>query len=945
MRQFFLFLLLFNIFDIQAQRITVRNFTSDDYNSGSQNWNIEVLESGEMLFGNNRGLLIFDSRNWKCYPVSNYSTVRSIYVDRQWNKIYVGASDEIGYFEIDNNNGLIYHSLVEYLEEACRTFGEVWNIIPYGEEILFISKTKIIFYNLEAQQMRVVEPSKRIESSALIDGEIIIGSDDGAYVLKQGKLTPLVGTQIIKGEVIKSIMEYGKEIIFFTTVGIYKYDGKRTERFAEDLHDYLKLNGLFSAEIKGNTMVIGTVRGGIIIKNLNDGTTEYITTDDGLQDNTVISVKIDDLNNVWCGLEEGLSYVITDMPWRKLQKQNIGTGYASITFNDKIYLGTNQGLYSMSFSLNSKEFEHIQGVDEQVWSLTTIDNQLYCCTDKGVYIITSNHSEKIENTAGTWQLIKLNSTHMLGLNYSGLFTINNDGSIHQIENFDQVSNHVLRDKDGSLWIPHWQKGIYHLWLSADDTKVVKMVLYNKDNQLLSDQNNDVCEIDGEIYISAVDGFYRYNKDNEELEKEPWLDNLFNTYGFPLHIRQMENGVIWAEKPDYLALVKKGREGKYEIDSLTFRHLRNSLQMDLGQYSNIDKYTTLFNSKGGFTIVYNDKKFLPTEGDVLIRISTINGEKTICQDKDKEEIIIEKEDNSLRFEFVLPEYRKEDAVSYECFLKGYDKILNTVGNVNYKEYTHIPAGTYTFHVKTVNHLSSQTNEKKIKIKILPSWWETSIAKIIYLVIFLVLLYQIRRIIRRRSELELERERKEKTRKLAEQEAIFNLEKEKQEKELLFLRNEQLNIELKHKSGELADSTINIIRKNDMLMAIDNHMIELEKEKSREMAQRKIKDIRREIKLHMKEDDNWDKFEENFNLVYDDFMKKLLLRFPGLKLNERKLCAYLRMGLSSKEIASLMNTTERSIETARYRLRQKMQLGGSEGGTTSTIRLKEYLQSIE
>ncbi len=213
------------------------------------------------------------------------------------------------------------------------------------------------------------------------------------------------------------------------------------------------------------------------------------------------------------------------------------------------------------------------------------------------------------------------------------------------------------------------------------------------------------------------------------------------------------------------------------------------------------------------------------------------------------------------------------------------------------------------------------------------------------IFLVLLYQIRRIIRRRSELELERERKEKTRKLAEQEAIFNLEKEKQEKELLFLRNEQLNIELKHKSGELADSTINIIRKNDMLMAIDNHMIELEKEKSREMAQRKIKDIRREIKLHMKEDDNWDKFEENFNLVYDDFMKKLLLRFPGLKLNERKLCAYLRMGLSSKEIASLMNTTERSIETARYRLRQKMQLGGSEGGTTSTIRLKEYLQSIE
>ena len=77
-------------------------------------------------------------------------------------------------------------------------------------------------------------------------------------------------------------------------------------------------------------------------------------------------------------------------------------------------------------------------------------------------------------------------------------------------------------------------------------------------------------------------------------------------------------------------------------------------------------------------------------------------------------------------------------------------------------------------------------------------------------------------------------------------------------------------------------------------------------------------------NIKEDENWEKFEENFNLVYDNFMKKLTEQFPDLKANDKKLCAYLRMGLSSKEMASLLNTTLRSIETARYRLRKKLNL---------------------
>jgi DNA-binding CsgD family transcriptional regulator len=98
----------------------------------------------------------------------------------------------------------------------------------------------------------------------------------------------------------------------------------------------------------------------------------------------------------------------------------------------------------------------------------------------------------------------------------------------------------------------------------------------------------------------------------------------------------------------------------------------------------------------------------------------------------------------------------------------------------------------------------------------------------------------------------------------------------------------------------------------------------REEAKARITNKIKEIRHDIQQNINEDEGWDKFEENFNLVYENFMQRLTARFPDLKLSDRKLCAYLRMGLSSKEMASLLNTSVRSIETARYRLRKKLDM---------------------
>ena len=84
------------------------------------------------------------------------------------------------------------------------------------------------------------------------------------------------------------------------------------------------------------------------------------------------------------------------------------------------------------------------------------------------------------------------------------------------------------------------------------------------------------------------------------------------------------------------------------------------------------------------------------------------------------------------------------------------------------------------------------------------------------------------------------------------------------------------------------------------------------------------MRENIDSNIRHDDDWKKFEKNFDIVYDEYLTRLGNTFAELTVSDKKLCAYLKMDLSSKEIAPLMNLTYRSVEMTRYRLRKKLNL---------------------
>lgn len=573
----------------------------------------------------------------------------------------------------------------------------------------------------------------------------------------------------------------------------------------------------------------------------------------------------------------------------------------------------------------------------QVWHLSKVDGTVLCGTDRGLYAVHGASAMQISGVDGTWTVCQLkhHPDYIIACDYMGMVLLRMEGGtpkvVRRLKTTIPSSGNMFEDNDGTLWISIWQHGIYHLRLSADMTRVDVLELFNKRNGLPTDENNLLCQVAGRIYVSAVDGLHTYDPHSHKLTYDKRMSRLFNTYGSPLRIITTPSGDIWAQKSGFIAIAHRGYNS-YTVDSVSYRPILENQQTIMGDMSPLSDSQTLINSIDGFFLVANRMRNTDRDYELYLRriTSTNNGDSILYQslayNAAPKEIVIPHSLNSIRVEFALPEYRSTKAVTYQCYLENYDTHWSYTDSL--KEYTRLARGTYILHVKAYNRLSGKTQEIEMAIRVLPAWYDTTLARIAYIIIIGIGLWLLVRWLKARAERELTKERLRNERQMQEQQTKLEMEKSKRRAQTAEMQAERLQNELKHKSSELASSTMSLIHQNDILQKLDADMQELSESVRRDERKanvtKRISDIRLSLQESMNNDEGWKKFEENFNLVYDDFMTQLTKRFPLLKISDRKLCAYLRMGLSSKDMASLLNMSVRSVETARYRLRKKLNL---------------------
>jgi DNA-binding CsgD family transcriptional regulator len=277
-------------------------------------------------------------------------------------------------------------------------------------------------------------------------------------------------------------------------------------------------------------------------------------------------------------------------------------------------------------------------------------------------------------------------------------------------------------------------------------------------------------------------------------------------------------------------------------------------------------------------------------------------------------------NSFHFEFASPMFGQLANIEYSYYLQGFDANWIDFNKKTEKDYTNLPPGNYVFKVKARNNLGNESAISEYAFVVLPPWYQTTVAYVIYILLAAFGTWLLYRFLRRKFIAQQQRHEEEQRRL----QYLHQLEMDKAEKELVQLRNEKLEAEIVNKNSELATTAMHLVQKSDVLLKIKEQMIKLKNTPATAENATDLKKILKTLNEENKMEEQWQQFSLHFDKVHSDFLVTLKTRYPKLSNSEMKLCAYLRMNLSTKEMAQLMNISVRGVEISRYRLRKKLQI---------------------
>ncbi|MCX2432479.1 ligand-binding sensor domain-containing protein [Pedobacter sp. GR22-10] len=937
-RLFLLFLLLSHYAfasDIKSIGVPyIENYSKSVYGAGNQNWSIAKDHHGIMYYGNAEGLLTFDGKYWQKYKMPNGQIVRSVATDQK-GKIYTGCFGEFGYWAIKENK-LTYHSLISLLPKGAKITDEIWKIYVDGDRVIFQSFSKILIYH--NNKISIVASSKSLLFLHQVNKRFFVEIlENGLHELVGNKLVYLAESDQLGKQGVLSILPYknGGLLIGTSKNGLFVYDGKNFTPLNTPANAFLKTYQLNNGvRLLGKYYAYGTILNGLIIIDEDGNIVQKINKSSGLQNNTILSLYADNEQNLWAGLDNGIDRIELNSPlYFYFDKTGqFGTVYSSIIFDKKIYLGTNQGLFYSEWSPNTASnlnFKLIPGSQGQVWELTIIDSELICGHNSGTFKVFGDRIEWISRTSGGWTIKKLNSNpnYLIQGTYVGLSLYQKiPGAglkfITQISGFDAPSRFIEQDNKGDIWVGHAYKGLYKLTLNSDYTKVISTKYFDERNGLPGNYNINIFNLENRIVFSSDKGFYTYDELSNKFTSYEVLNKKLGSFAASNNIIQAGEKKYWFINHGKTSLVNFSAPGKIEIDSNQFSLLDGRMVQYYENISKISNSIYLISVDDGF-VIYNSQQnqsFASKLPAVLIRRIDDITDKYYTLNETGNDTELPYSRNNIRISFALPYYRQAK-VKYQYFLEGYSKDWSDWSDAAEKDFTNLSSGSYKFKLRAKLNDSSVTDVTVFKFTILRPWYLNNWSLLAYSILFAVVLILGKKI----YETKLKRDSQIISEQLkSEQDEILRRETEANEKQITKLQTEKLQAELASKTRELANSAMTLVYKNELLQKLGGEITKLKDENGKKLSDDQTRKIQKVINDGMNDERDWHLFENSFNEAHESFFKKLKAQHPDLVPNDLKLCAYLRMNMSSKEMSSLLNISLRGVEIRRYRLRKKLEV---------------------
>ena len=758
----------------------IRNFSANEYKGVAQNWCITQNDQNFIFVGNGSSILMYDGVNWHNTKLSRGQAARSFVKDEE-GTIYVGGDNEFGKIIFTEQGDLSYQKLSDSTQE----YGKLWGAYSLFDRLLLISKTKIIqLKNDSVVSIIKSKPQTQFDKTIPYKDKIIFyivsKKDTNKYctVFDGENFTPIENSSFFLPKVVFSIRNIDYIIDKYGEIReLTEYNGKyRLISTGKRLGDYKKAYGkepLFDLDINTITVTkkmiaVGTDGTGIYLFDLKGNLIRIINKTDGLTNQQIRALHFDQYNNLWSANDNEIFLIDLSNPITFFENNDgINSSIEDIDFDDNndILISSHIDLLTHQLKddrLNFKSTEAFQMDVFQLKEFTFSDStkKTLVIANNGVYEYNKDKDPLLISDMYAWDLHQSESNPnriWVGLDGDGIGSLIYNPATKRVKleqynypnTFGEVRKVVEKDgnvyytvKDGGIALFDTTKQQQDNYLTGlinyEDSKYSQFYLYNFYNEVFVGTDNGVYIIENNHLISF---------------KEKYKSNYFNKKN--LYIHRLYNNKN-DEKLWFVIFHNSSKENeKIEVGYIEF--FNDSIKLTTNPLKTIQEgIHSIQTDKEGIVWFGGVKKLYAYNPNVDIT----NFDSTACYISRimiKDSVIssfvnynhiinpnIDYSFNSITFKFTSPSYVGGAQNLFSTYLEGIDEHWSDWSTDNIRTYPRLDNGKYTFKVKSKNFYGQESKAAIFSFTILPPWYKTWWAFLLYFLIAIALIYIIIRI---------------------------------------------------------------------------------------------------------------------------------------------------------------------------------------------------------
>ena len=844
----------------------LRNYEPAEYEGDPHNWTVVRDNRGIYYFGTNQSRIReFDGKSWVHIPVKTNANIRSLCTGDD-GIVYVGSNGDFGRLVPNALGKIEYQSLTHLVQdEAIRkkiTDAEFLKTYLYQGNIYFFSQQYIFVF--DGTSISVINTGEttgggRRAHTFFINSRFFTSTvTSGLFEIKDSSKIQVPNSEILLGKQVVFILPYSENIALIATRNkeFFLFDMINSQFTVWELKG--KLNQRLKSEIGELYCGLKLSNGNYGIGFLNVPDCSFIEVDNngnvlkmlnmelGLNDSRVHGMYQENIAKnskplLWLALGEGIATYDIHSPLRQFNKQNGLSGVIKdiAVFNNRLYVATMNGLFVQDVDdLGVAHFTPVKNINRDVWSLLVLtdpvtkeQNLLAGVYNGGIFNIKGNNAEHLST------LLRRNRRYLfpytmeqsqkypdrihLGMrdslccleyknnqfNYSGKLVDLKGNEIHSIAECGQY-----------LWCTSSQKNSYRIKLSNLEKGGVP-------EALPIDFLCIVKKVGNRIYLFAENEVFEHDEINDKIIKSPVFDKL--TGSEVNNIVRFNDGyavAMFKNNRYIINLIKKNdtENSSYnpfvtvpsnvKIDALfvndTVLYFSSTSNLYIYNLNDTLTYDKLNNDKPTFDISIRRV----TIGDSIIFYGTFfteeNNKISILNSQPQNKIPkIKYDDNYLQFEYSAQWYLQPRRTQYSYRMVGLYDWWSDWSNDSKSNFTNLREGKYTFQVKAKNLYGLESDIASYSFVILPPWYRTVYAYILYVLLAGGLFYLVLKIYTRRLVAEKERLEKIVAERTAE---VVARNKE------LHLRNEEIlaqNEEIRAQKEEIEAQNEIIVDQNE------------------------------------------------------------------------------------------------------------------------------------